>query len=173
MLELDLARLRGHRSLQLAWDVPADAALLDGDELCLSGPLHVEMEAQLAGSDVVVRGRVQSTVRAECRRCLKELELPLAENIAALYTASLDEDDDAGAADAEDVYPLARNARTLNLGPMVRELVLLSVPAFAVCDDECRGLCPGCGIDLNEGECECEAEAVDARWTPFRELERD
>lgn len=171
MLELDLTRLRASRSVQLVQTVPPDVALFEDSDVRFGGPLRVEVDAQLAGSDVVVRGHVQGILEGECRRCLKELELPFDEEIAALYSAHVAETDDG--ADAENVYPLPRDARMLDLGPMVRELTLLAVPLYALCDAVCRGICAGCGVDLNEGECECEAEAVDERWTPFHELKRD
>jgi uncharacterized protein len=68
-----------------------------------------------------------------------------------------------------DVYPLDPRAPSVDLRPAVREQWLLSVPAFALCRDECKGLCPRCGSDLNRGACQCTAEA-EPRWGALREL---
>ncbi len=63
-----------------------------------------------------------------------------------------------------DSYPLAREATEIDLRPAVREELLLAVPQWGVlCQEDCRGLCPRCGRDLNAGPCGC-APAVDHRW---------
>ncbi len=166
MLEVDLSRLRSDRRVALIEDVPAAAGLFEDADAKPSGPVHVEVEAQLAGADVVVRGRIEGVVRLECRRCLKAVEVPVVESFSALFT------EDVGEGGAEDVYALPR-ARTLDLGPAVREQFLLAAPMYAVCDEACRGLCPKCGKDRNEGDCGCEEEEVDPRWAPLRERTTD
>src|SRR5947208_3198169 len=61
-------------------------------------------------------------------------------------------------------YPLARDATAIGPRPAVREELLLAVPQWGMlCQDDCRGLCPRCGRDLNAGPCGC-APAVDHRW---------
>src|SRR2546422_5373463 len=60
-------------------------------------------------------------------------------------------------------YPLAPDATEIDLRPAVREELLLAVPRWVVCRDDCRGLCPRCGKDLNPGPCGCPP-AVDQRW---------
>lgn len=168
MLQVDLARLRRQHRLEVSEDVPADSALFGDAEVRLAGPLHVELEAQDAGGDVVVRGRIEGLVALECRRCLKPVRAPLDEAVSALYTAHLDEVDP-----ADEVYALPQSGAALELGGLVREALILAAPRFAVCDEACRGLCPRCGADLNEGPCGCVEESVDPRWGPLRNLELD
>jgi len=60
-------------------------------------------------------------------------------------------------------YPLAPDAIEIDLRPAVREELLLAVPRWVVCRDDCRGLCPRCGKDLNAGPCGCPP-AADQRW---------
>ncbi len=168
MLEVDLARLRSEHRLSLAESVPADAQLFGDARIELAGPLHVELEAQMAGPDVVVRGELRGSVAGQCRRCLEPLVLEITEPVSALFTDAVQADD----ADGE-VYALPARARMLDLSGMVRENFLLAVPQFAVCDEGCRGLCPHCGANLNERDCDCDVEQADDRWAPLRKMKLD
>jgi uncharacterized protein len=78
---------------------------------------------------------------------------------------------EAGLDDAEedDVVHLPPGARELDLRPAVREEWLLSVPAYALCREDCKGLCPTCGIDRNTGTCDC-VPSTDARWAGLRDV---
>ena len=97
------------------------------------------------------------TVRAPwvgiCRRCAQpvagELQIVVHERFA----------DDPATHD--DFYPLVED--TIDLGPMVRDAIVLELPAAPLCREDCAGLCPYCGADRNEGPCSCVAP-VDPRW---------
>jgi uncharacterized protein len=76
---------------------------------------------------------------------------------------------DTEGADDPDVYVVDPRSIELDLRPAVREQWLLAVPAFVQCRDDCKGLCPTCGTDLNAGECDC-APAIDSRWDALRKV---
>lgn len=108
-------------------------------------------------------GQIAGPARDQCRRCLTDVKVDVAERVQWLFaeTGSDDVDDD------PDVYLFDPRARELDLRPGVREQWLLSVPAFVQCRDDCAGLCPTCGTDLNAGACGCEP-AGDERWAALR-----
>jgi uncharacterized protein len=54
---------------------------------------------------------------------------------------------------------------------MVRDALLLDLPAKPLCRDDCAGLCATCGIDRNHGSCDCHTEELDPRWAALRSLE--
>ena len=70
----------------------------------------------------------------------------------------------------EGVYPLRPEGEVVDLRPMIREELLLVVPEFPVCREDCRGLCPRCGTNLNESECDCRSAEADPRWEALRKL---
>ena len=70
-------------------------------------------------------------------------------------------------AEEDDVVPLPAGARSVDLRPAIREEWLLAVPAFALCREDCLGLCLTCGADRNTGACKC-APAIDPRWAALR-----
>ena len=65
------------------------------------------------------------------------------------------------------------SSSVLDLSEAVREEVVLAVDPYVVCDAKCRGLCSGCGVDLNFGECTCEGTEIDPRWAALRSLNEE
>lgn len=169
MLKVDLVRLERQHRVRLDDTVAVQDPLWTGTEVRLARPLEVHLEAQQVGHDVVVRGRLRGEARLECRRCLAAVRLPIAEEVAVLYQAGVD----AVEAEQSEVYPLPARGTELDLGPMVREQVMLAVPAYAACSEACKGLCPTCGKNLNEGPCACEPDTGDDRWAVLRRLKSD
>ena len=101
---------------------------------------------------------------SECRRCLTDVQLDVSDELQLLFAqAGLEE------ADEDDVIPIPPGARELDLRPAVREEWLLSVPAYALCREGCKGLCPTCGIDRNTGTCE-HVSSPDSRWDGLRDV---
>lgn len=153
MLRIDLRDIRrgtvstdGQLDLSDPW--------LEGLELRLLAPVVVSGQVQATREDEFLwRGRLMTTIGGECRRCPSPVAQELAVEADVLFSA------DADAADDPSVYPLAASATHLDLGEAVREELALAVPAFPLCRDDCAGLCPGCGADLNAGPCRCAAPA--------------
>jgi uncharacterized protein len=72
--------------------------------------------------------------------------------------------------DEGDAFVFEPVGRSLDLSSAVREEVILAMNSYVVCAPECRGLCPRCGKNLNEGPCDCAEEEVDPRWETLRAL---
>lgn len=106
-------------------------------------------------------GAIDGEATVPCRRCLVDTPVKVHENVHVLYAEAGDEMDD------PEVYVLEPRARTLDLSAAVREQWLLAVPRFPVCSDDCKGLCPTCGAELNAGPCSCPP-AIDSRWAALR-----
>jgi len=64
----------------------------------------------------------------------------------------------------EDTYA----GKEIDLAPAVREQILLHIPPPPLCRDDCLGLCPRCGKDLNDGECGCDRAVIDPRWAALK-----
>lgn len=165
MLQLDLNRLRREGRARVDVDIPGDAEFWGSTDLEPRSPLEVRLEAQQAGPDVVVRGRVRGRFAAECRRCLDPVAVKVDEELGRLYR----EGEDMAGEESEDVLTLPPGSE-LDLTEPVRETVLLGVPKFVYCREECQGLCPHCGTNLNMSTCECTVEEEDQRWGPLRRL---
>jgi uncharacterized protein len=67
------------------------------------------------------------------------------------------------------IYAVSEDGE-LDVAPLIRELAWLAIPMKHLCDPECKGLCPQCGVNLNEEPCQCEEIRIDPRLAPLREL---
>jgi uncharacterized protein len=111
-------------------------------------------------------GTIAGDITVDCRRCLKEAHAHVEAESHVIY-AEPDEMTD----EDPDVYPIDPASRDLDLRPAIREEWLLAQPRYVLCRDDCKGLCPRCGKDLNEGPCDCPPK-TDSRWESLRKAER-
>lgn len=160
MLKVDLDELARKKRLQIDESLPADHALVAGAGFHMVGPLDVQLDAQLAGHDVVVLGRMSGEGEVACRRCLTTVRVPFDQDVTLVYRAGLSQVD----AEAEEVYALPERGHEVDLSHALREHLLLAVPEFVECREACRGLCPQCGANLNDGRCSCNTREPDDRW---------
>ncbi len=119
----------------------------------------VDLVLEAVPGGVIARGTVGAPWAGECRRCLGE-----AGGVVTAEVVELFEDDH----DPEHTYPLEPDR--LDLEPLARDAVLLELPLAPLCDEDCRGLCPMCGIDRNQGDCRCRPEVSDPRWAALDAL---
>lgn len=121
------------------------------------GLVHASFRVEKSGTRVSVRGTVASTVRLECVRCLNEFDL----RVEAPFTVFADQSKKADRREEEELerddYMLFHDGRRLDLRESVRELLMLELPITPHCREDCPGLCPKCGADLNVGPCGCTA----------------
>ncbi len=163
MLQIDLREL-AHGPVDIRAELAGDDALFEGLELALAEPVRVAGRLQAAGDGRFYwHGSLATRVTGQCRRCLTPLAVPVVADIAALFSQDPDALEDPSS------YPLAPDATQIDLRPAVREEVLLAVPQWTLCRDDCRGLCPRCGQDLNAGPCACPP-APDGRWQALTAL---
>jgi uncharacterized protein len=168
MLNLALAAVdRGE--VRIREDVPPDHPLWTDAGVQLSAPLEVDFTARSVGDGVLVRGRIRTRVRQQCRRCLAEVEREVDDTVDMLFEPLEDEED---AADGE-VYPIPHRGAELDLSGPVREQLLLRAPEYVLCREECRGLCPTCGADLNAGSCGCPAPEAPSPWDVLKNVDFD
>ena len=103
-----------------------------------------------AGETVTVRAALRCTATMACARCLRPVEVPLALEMDERFSRRRGEAEDEGPARAIE-------ESRIDLTDCVRELLVLELPMRAVCSQDCKGLCPVCGADLNHVRCNCSA----------------
>lgn len=167
MLTLDLNRL--HEG-PVSWreEIPVGDGPWADVDVRMEEPVRADLHAALAGPEggVHVTGALSAVLRLECRRCLTAVRSELDLGIDLLFDPEVDP-----TAGLEGIYPLETTDTELDLGPALREQLLLEVPRFPLCTDECRGLCPRCGADRNHESCDCTMREPDPRWDALRELQ--
>jgi len=155
MLRVDIRDL--HRGpVRTVGELPPEDPMFEGLGLDLVGPVTVQGQLQATGDgEYLWRGDLHGVVRGECRRCLTEVidDVDVAVEAAVFST-------DPEAADDPDFYPLSERAAAVDVGAVVREELALAAHAhLLLCRDDCAGLCPKCGADLNAGPCACHTPA--------------
>jgi uncharacterized protein len=169
MLKLSLTELaRGEASVR--GEIPPDDPLWQDADLVLLEPLRVELDARSVGEGVLVRGTMRTRLQLECRRCVTTVPYEVNEPVDLLFEPL--EGDEAEDLSGE-VYPLPERGADLHLQEPLREQLVLRVPLYVVCAEECQGLCPQCGADLNESPCGCTPAAEPGPWEALKKIKFD
>lgn len=134
-------------------------------------PLEVHVEHYRADDDLVFTGTIRTTARGECARCAEEFRLPVEAPFDFVLGPETELEDDARQElRQEDLSVSTYSGDEVDLSPLVEEQVLLALPTRALCKDDCRGLCPRCGVNRNTDACRCELEEGDPRLSVLRTL---
>jgi uncharacterized protein len=124
----------------------------------LSGSTRITRTAQ----GLLVQVKMHATLLSQCVRCLKDFQLPLNNDFTELYAFSRSSMTDSDLLVPEDAH--------IDLGPLVREYMLLDVPISPLCSPGCKGLCPICGENLNDTTCNHDDDTIDPRLAVLRSL---
>ncbi len=165
MLRIDLAAVREGPVETPARLAPDDPLVVEAG-IALASPLVVSGRLSMAGEGKYYwQARLATVVKGVCRRCLAPVDVPLSESLGLIFVAEEESGGDG------DCYVVPRHAAALDLSEAVREELLLAIPQFVECRDDCKGLCPRCGADLNRGPCRCQPE-TDPRWAALTKLRK-
>lgn len=155
-MKLDLERTDAGRSLlEIVGEVSLGLPNGGPDRTRVSGELTVDFVSQR----FLLAGTLSAKGRADCGRCLEEFDCTW--EVPVDIQVLLDSGSDEGAGDS---LVIRQNHGEVDLRDPLRELLILSFPLAPVCGEDCRGLCPNCGINRNAGECACAEEDYDPRW---------
>jgi uncharacterized protein len=167
MLSFDLSTLEA-KAAQVDGLLPAIDPVWEENDPRPAGGVRVTGRLSSAGSGrFYFSGRIAGDVESSCRRCLTDVKAPVTDDVHLIFVEAGEEE-----IDDPDVYVIDARARELDLRPAVREHWLLAAPAFVLCREDCKGLCPTCGADLNAGPCDC-VPANDPRWDALRTARPD
>jgi len=144
-----------------------------GRELELSEPAEVHVRVTNTGhGTLLVQGKAKARVRATCDRCLTPFELEIISDFERQYVRGPEGGQSSrsptGEGRGDDVREYQGDV--VDIGPDVRESLSLAMPMKLVCADECKGLCPSCGKNLNEGPCDCPVTSYDVRLAALADL---
>ena len=140
----------------------------------LDQPVTIDFMLEHEGKDLHINGNLETSVRYTCSRCLKQsvgqletaydlVYLPHPKGVRTGEEIELkDSDMDVGFYDG----------LRFDVDAMAIEQIVLAMPMRFVCDDLCKGLCPTCGADLNQGSCLCKDEPGDPRMSVLKEFRR-
>ena len=165
-----MARLEREGSLEIRAEIPSDDPSWGGTELRFSAPLSVSGQIRwIPSGEVYARLRLLGVLAQECRRCLEPVSVRVEEELNLVFSPMAESEE----SEEDGVWPLPDGLGELDLREAIRGEMILSQSPLALCKPDCKGLCPRCGVNLNEDRCECSNEELDPRWDALRALNEE
>ncbi|HSB27219.1 MAG TPA: DUF177 domain-containing protein [Pyrinomonadaceae bacterium] len=169
-MRIELANLEEGRGEYAQVYQPQDLDLSD-ERVTLCGSTSVAGTVRRVGSEAFVDGHLDSCVEVACDRCLKPIEVPVSSDFSLEYITGGDYEESQTAELTDEVMSVSVfDGETIDLDEIVEEQILLAVPTRSLCKADCLGICPKCGADRNLGDCGCEDENIDPRWSALKDL---
>lgn len=154
----------------LTADIDEQAVQLDEDLKVIS-PIIGHVRMRRVNQGLLVDGTVDLTLEFSCTRCLKDFEQPVHVNFEERFYPTVDVLTGAPLPKIEEdeVFPIDEHHQ-VDLTEAIRQNILVDLPMATLCQEDCAGLCPQCGHNLNLGPCECEPVEVDTRLSVLKTL---
>jgi uncharacterized protein len=137
-------------------------------------PPQSEVRVWKAGQSVLIKGKVQTNLQLQCVRCLKEFSFPISSTFELTLhplkeTSSTEEKELV----EEDMASSFYEGGDIHLSEIACEQIFLEIPYKPLCHEECKGLCPICGKDLNLTSCNCAKEEFASSFSALQKLKLD
>lgn len=158
------------------WVIEPEDFTGEGAPLPVTEPVTAEGSLYRAGVTVYLSGTVKAVLGLECSRCLKSFSHTVEAPVSVVFMPEQPGGATGGQdsrAEAEDADIQSYDGDKINLKPPFFDQVALDIPIQPLCSEGCKGLCPVCGADLNEGECGCDREDIDPRFAVLKKLKKD
>ena len=144
------------------------------DEFRVVAPITLGLDIFKDKAQFRLTGRIQTTLELPCSRCLEPFTMPVDQTFDLRYQPHAENTGDGEREIEEDDLTTAFYENDeIDLGQLMREQFYLSLPMKPLCRDECKGLCPTCGTNWNDGSCDCKQGWEDPRLAPLKTLKAD
>lgn len=140
---------------------PPEFSLIKAEGYCL---------VTKSGETVYIRGELAAQIRRACDRCLEPATIPIDGAFAYTLVPEKKEFEEELELSARDLETSYYRGDFIDLAPIVCEQIVLQTPMKILCAEDCRGLCPNCGANLNAGACNCRANVVDDRLAVLKKF---
>jgi uncharacterized protein len=136
--------------------------------------LHAEGSAELLSNtlgEIRISGKLSVQMEADCDRCLEPVRIPVESDFDLFYrpVIHVSHAHEVAIDQAESEMGFYEGGG-LELGEILREHILLSLPMQQICSEQCRGICPQCGKNRNQVDCGCETRPADDRWSALQSM---
>jgi len=176
LLQFNVAQLLKERTeASRKFNIENAVITVDDLGLVLTAPLSGTIRLVKAAGDVLVTGTLSTVLQLPCTRCLEPVDVPVTIEIEETFVPITDVATGMHRtlpADVDDTT-LIDEAHILDLTEVVRQELYVSQPNQVLCRQDCRGLCPRCGQNLNTGQCSCSPVEIDSRWSALLTLKNN
>ncbi|MDA8431657.1 MAG: DUF177 domain-containing protein [Nitrospiraceae bacterium] len=157
-------------------DIPDDGLIVDlaenltPEDVSLSCSATARISLQKVGTEVVVSGNLKADMGLQCSRCLRDFRQSIETPVNVVYHPIEEAGEDRHALRDDEMDMGFYKGGELDLRELLKEQVLLNEQMKPLCSEQCKGICPKCGTDLNAGQCTCGGREVDPRLAALRNL---
>lgn len=157
-------------------DIPEEGLSLDIQEKfeieshSLVSPVSAHLDIYKTGPEVIINGRLVTELEFQCSRCLKNFNRHMDVNIDLVYHPLEEITAERHALKDDEMETGFYTGAEIDLQDVLKEQILLNINMKPLCDDNCRGICPQCGNDLNKQGCSCEKKEVDPRFQVLKQF---
>jgi uncharacterized protein len=148
-----------HRHEPVAIDEQLDVQFVQSShsDVTHCSPIHVQLKLWYEAGMIRTNGTLQANVSFLCSRCTEPFTRAqdIAFHDAFFHAENTDVEDE------EDVHPIHEDS--VDLTPWMHEAFVLSLPFVPLCNEDCKGLCPVCGVNRNTQSCQCQTKRIDPR----------
>lgn len=168
-MKLDLTEIALNLGKHFHYEV--DQTCEENEDFRCVEPVKGWMDFTNAGRLIIVRGKLEAVVELECGRCLEQFTLPVkmtVEEQFPIIDSQVPVPEHEAEIEEEEIDESIFLDNIFDLSEYIRQAILVEVPIRPLCGENCKGLCPTCGRNLNEGPCDCPVEAEDSPFTVLK-----
>ncbi|MDI6822115.1 MAG: DUF177 domain-containing protein [Actinomycetota bacterium] len=133
-------------------------------EVKFAKPVDLNLTLENVDSGVLAQGTAEGTLILQCNRCLKEFACPMKVKIEEIFCHPSKSQE----LEESETFPIM--GERVDLAPVIEQAFLLVIPMKVLCNPKCKGLCPICGKNLNEGMCDCSKQEINSRFLILKKL---
>lgn len=158
----EIAGIEGAQ-IEVSEDIPARSLDNGIAGIRIEGDVHVFLKITYTKGKIHVGGTASGIYTTRCARCLEEIRRDFNVELDEYFESRREH-----AGGIDDYY--GYDGTVLDLTDSLRDSILLSFPSVVLCDDNCKGICPKCGKNLNKGECDCVKDDIDIRMEKLKDF---
>ncbi len=121
--------------------------------------------SNIGSGNVLIEGKVQLTLEIPCDRCLQSVNVPL--HVTFTHQVATPDKEETPSEEEEQCFI---SGYELDVDALVNNEILINMPVKILCKEECKGICPVCGRNLNEGDCGCDTFVPDPRMAAIKDI---
>lgn len=165
-MKVNLSNLINGNDYQINLDdtFEIDEIKTEGNDIKFNKPVEIHGGVYNTDDDIFLQAKVSFEYITNCDRCLKST---IKEEVAMLDYKIKTETDDEELSEDELIL---EKGKVLDLKEPIISSIILSLPMKTICTDNCKGICPNCGADLNKGNCDCKDNNIDPRLAKLKKL---
>ncbi|KGN02888.1 DNA-binding protein [Clostridium novyi A str. 4570] len=162
-MHIDISDLLGKRVTEKKVDVSFEGKdiIFEGEEISFAEPVNIKGTFKLTDRIVDFQGTLSTTLSLTCSRCLEKFNYPLEIEVNEEFSKQGNDKDN-------DIIII--NSDRVDFEPIIETNIILSLPMKRLCSEDCKGLCFGCGTNLNHSKCDCKENDIDPRLAQLRDF---